>query len=201
MNRKFTSGQLKQIGKIAMDVITSLNLSFEAAQRLVTHPQLVQRLKELFTLLSALGLQVVYDQSLGLRKLIERAVGPANLGNINPDITQERFPLKGTGVRKMNFRVEPYLQGETSEQAAARLTSAGFTLGNTGDLAGFLHDHPDEVAKWWWVFAISEDSRWADSGGIVYVPCADVFGAHRHFGLSDFRNPRDSDRGILVACE
>jgi len=201
MNRKFTSGQLKQIGKIAMDAFTSLNLSFEAAQCLVTHPQLATRLKALFAALSAFGLPVDYDQSLGLRKLIERAVGPANLGNINSDITAERFKLAGNDVRKMNFRVEPYLNGETSEQAAARLTGAGFTLGNTGDLAGFLHDHPEEVEKWWWVHAISEDSRWAFSDGVVYVPYARVNGAGRGFSLRGFRNPLDSGYGVLVACE
>lgn len=203
MNRKFTSGQLKQIGKIAMDAMISLNLSFEAAQRLATNPLLVQRLKELFVLLSAVGFSVIYDQSLGLRKLIELAVGSANLGNINPNITPERFPLSGTGVRKGNFRVEPYLhlQGETPEQAAARLTKAGFTLGNTGDLASFLYDHPDEVAKWSWVSAISEDSRWEDTDDYVRVPYARARGARRYFDLSDFRFPLGSSYGVLVACE
>ena len=201
MNRKFTSGQLKQIGKIAMDVMTSLNLNFEAAQRLVSNPHLAPRLKTVFDSLSVLGHQVTYDQSIGIRKLIERAVGQANLGKINSDITPERFKLSGTGVRKMNFRVEPYLNGETSEQAAARLTAAGHTLGNTGDLAGFLHDHPQEMEKWWWVFAISKDSLWIYSGGVVYVPCADVDGSSRNFGLGVFRLRRNSGNGFLVACE
>ncbi len=201
MNRKFTSGQENQIGKIAKDAMVSLDLIFEAAQRLVSNPKLAPRLKALFEELSVFGLQVTYDQSLGLRKLIELAVGPANLGNINSDITSARFKLAGTGVRKMSFRVEPYLSGETSEQAAARLTAAGFTLGNTGDLAGFLHDHPTEVEKWWWVFAISEDSRWARSGGVVYVPYAGVDGARRCFRLVVFRNPLCSRNGVLVACE
>lgn len=34
-----------------------------------------------------IGLPTTYDQSLGLRKLIERAVGDRNLGNINSNIT------------------------------------------------------------------------------------------------------------------
>ena len=201
MNRKFTSGQENQTGKIAKDAMVSLNLSFEAAQRLVSNPQLASRLKMLFEEMSALGLQVTYDQSFGLRKLIELAVGPGNIGNINSDITSERFKLSGIGVRKINFRIEPYLNGETSEQAAVRLTAAGFTLGNTGDLAGFLHDHPTEVEKWWWVFAISEDSRWAFSDGSVCVPYARVDGSFRDFGLFDFRGRLDSNDGGLVACE
>lgn len=93
-------------------------------------------------------MSTTYDQSFGLRALIERAVGPDNLGNINPDITPGRFPLVGTDVRMVNLRVEPYLDNETSEQAALRLTTAGHTLADTGDLAGFLHDHPEEMKRW-----------------------------------------------------
>lgn len=147
------------------------------------------------------GFQVTYDQSFGLHKLIELAVGSANIENINSYITPERFKLAGIGVRKMNFWVEPYLNGETSEQAVVRLTTAGFTLGNTGDLAGFLHDHPKEVEQWWCVHAISEDSRWAYSGDVVCVPYVRADSARRRFELVDFRNQLDSFDGVLVACE
>lgn len=151
---------------------------------------------------SALGLPVTYDQSVGLKKLIELAVGSGNLGNINPDITPERFLLWGTGIRKVKARVEPYLDGETSEQAAKRLTAKGCVLGNTGDLAGFLHDHPEEVEKWNWVLAISEDSRWARPGvGYVVVPDVCVGGASRLFSLRDFRHQLNSVYGVLVLGE
>jgi hypothetical protein len=96
------------------------------------------------------GFPTNYDQDISLKKLIERAVGPNNVLNINSDITPERFPLKGNGVRTVNARVEPYLDGETSEQAAKRLVAAGHLLGNTADLAGFLHDHfsTSSVSSW-----------------------------------------------------
>lgn len=145
------------------------------------------------------GFSVTYDLSLGLRRLIEWAVGSANHGNINSHI-QEHFMLTGTSVRNMKFRVEAYLYDETSEQAAVRLTAAGHTFGNIGDLAGFLHDHPEEVEKWTLVFAISEDSRWARSDDVVCVPCALVDDARRFFNLGDFRRRLDSDFGVLVAC-
>ncbi|MEK9158786.1 MAG: hypothetical protein AAB673_02190 [Patescibacteria group bacterium] len=150
------------------------------------------------------GLPTTYDQALGLTELIRRAVGPDNLGNINSDITQARFPLQGTGVRKVKARVVPYLDGETSEEIAVRL--AGCAFGNTGDLAGFLHDHPEEVEKWGWVLAISEDSRWAGpDGGDVCVPVVRVCGAYRGFGLVGFRRRLRSDFvsncGVLVLCE
>ena len=149
---------------------------------------------------SIAGLPVTYDQSMGIRKLAEKAVGPNNLGNINSDITPERFPLKGTGARKVKARVVPYLDGETSEEIAVRL--AGCAFGNTGDLAGFLHDHPEEVEKWGWVLAISEDSRWAHpDDGFVYVPRVVVSGAGRGFGLGGFRRQLGSDYGVLVLCE
>ena len=142
-----------------------------------------------------------YDQSLGLMKLIKRAVGSANLRNINPDITPKRFPLAGKDVRRVSLWVEPYLDSETSEHAAARLTAAGYILADAGALAGFLYDHPEEVARWGWVLAISEGSRWTIPGGSVYVPCADVRGAYRFFDLGDFRRQLNSGYGVLVASE
>ncbi len=148
------------------------------------------------------GLPVSYDQLVGLVSLIKRAVGKNNLGNIDRDIIQERFPLKGTGVRRVLCRVEAYLDGETSEQAAKRLTYAGHVLGNTGDLAGYLHDHPEEVEKWMgWVLAISEDSRWTAPGDLVLAPCANVRGAFRYFGLHNFRFRCDPHCGALVLNE
>lgn len=143
---------------------------------------------------------VSYDQSLGLIALIHRAIGSGNIGNSH--ITSERFKLAGTGIRTLNLRVEPYLDNETSEEAAVRLVKAGHTLCNTGDLAAFLYDHPEEVAKWnGWVLAIGEDSRWTNPGGCVYVPCAGVFGANRGFSLNDLRRQLDSDYGVLVSSE
>ena len=147
------------------------------------------------------GFPTSYDQSNGLRKLIELAVGEQNIRNINNNITQERFPLAGTGVRKLNLRVEPYLHGETSELAALRLMVAGHVPANTGDLAGFLREHPTEVEKWNWVSAISADSWWTDSDGYVYVPCANVDGAYRNFYLCDLRSRLRSGCGVLVVCE
>ena len=147
------------------------------------------------------GFPVSYDQSLGLVSLIQRAVGERNLRNIDRDITPQRFKLAGTGVRTVNLRVEPSLDGETPEQAAIRLRKVGHTLRNTGDLAGFLHDHPDEVEKWAWVLAISEDSRWSRSGGNVCVPCAFVGGACRLFHLHGLRGQLDSRYGVLVSSE
>mgnify|MGYP001568071573 CR=1 FL=1 len=148
-----------------------------------------------------IGLPTTYDQSIGLVPLIQRAVGSANLGNINAALTQERFPLTGTGVRTVNLRVERFIANETGENVAKRLTVAGRILANTGDLAGFLHDHPKEVEKYDWVVALSKDSRWMCSDGGVTVPYADVRGAGRGFGLGSFRNPFGSGCGVLVRCE
>lgn len=149
--------------------------------------------------------QITYDQSVGSMELIQRAVGPNNIRYISPDITSKRFPLKGTDVRTVNVRVEPFLDGETGEQAAERLVAAGHVLANTGDLAGFLLFHPKEVEKWNWVVALSEDSRWAEDmhdHGHVCVPSARVDGAAlRLFRLSFFRTKFRSSDGVLVLCE
>lgn len=141
-----------------------------------------------------------YDQSVGLIALIARAVGPDNLDNIKPDITKH-LKIAGTGIRTVDLRVAPYLDNETGEQIAERLTAAGHILANVGDLAGFLHDHPDQVKQWSWVYAISEDSRWTYSGGCVYAPAARVDGACRHFNHEWLRTPLNSRCGVLVSRE
>lgn len=150
------------------------------------------------------GLLTVYDQSLGLAELIKRAVGPVvnYRSYINPDITQERFPLKGTHVRHVKLRVERFAgKGETGQQAVERLTSAGYTLAGTGDLAGFLHNYPNEVGKWSIVTALSEDSRWMRSADtcVPFVRVSLMGG--RLFSLTDFSKVSYSDEGILVICD
>ncbi len=145
--------------------------------------------------------QISYDPTVGIVRLIERAVGPACLGNISVNITEERFPLKGTRVRSVKCRIEAGLDHETRENAAKRLTDAGHVLASIGDLAGFLHDHPDEMAKFGgWVLALSEDSRYTkESVGFVYVPCAaNVGGADRYFSMCDFNDELTSLWGVLV---
>jgi len=144
------------------------------------------------------GLLTTYDSSVGLRKLMELAVGDRNLGNINLDIIQKRFPLR-EGIQKVNLEVVPRLNDESYEQTAERLKAAGHNnFPNTGDLAGYLREHPDEVEKWVWVAAVSEDSRWTNSNGDVYVPYARVHDANRRLGLVHFRESRGLERGILV---
>ena len=155
---------------------------------------LAERMKLMWHLVS-------YDRSVGLVALIHRAVGSGNIRNVNTNITPEHFSLNGTGIRSVKCRVEAYLDGETSEEAARRFTAAGYSLGNTADLTGFLHDHPDQVAKWSWVLAISEDSRWAGSDGGVCVPYASVCGANRRFCLYALRDRLNSSYGVLLLSE
>lgn len=192
-------GTMFEIWKALVEAVIAKGGTDDDMRRIISDRGLAGKIANLVVAKSAKS--VTYDQSVGLAKIIERAVGRENLGNISPDITQERFLLKGTGVRKVLCRVEAYLDGEMGEQAAKRLLAAGHVLASTGDLAGFLHDHPEEVAEWGWVDAISEDSRWTCPVGPVLVPCAHVGGADRYFRLRDFRNQHGSHGGVLVLCE
>lgn len=144
---------------------------------------------------------ITYDQSLGLMDLIRRAVGPDNDRNINGDITQERFPLKGTDIRTVWARVERFIGEETCEQVSERLIDTGHTLANTGDLAYFFGHYPWAVEKWNWVVAPSEDSRWVHSDGHIWAPCARACGVERYFSLGDIRKDFHVGSGILVLDE
>jgi|GEM_PF-5437357 hypothetical protein len=147
----------------------------------------------------------VIDYDVGLTKLIEGAVGSSNLRYVNSNISPVRFELR-EGVRAVNLELVPFLDGETSEQAAKRLTDAGYTLEGVGELAQFLADNPTEVAKYATVVALNKMSRWErPSGGIfalrnVFVPCVCVDGAYRGFQLSYFSNQtHGSNSRILVS--
>ncbi|MBI5022866.1 MAG: hypothetical protein HZC05_01710 [Candidatus Magasanikbacteria bacterium] len=146
--------------------------------------------------------RTIYNQAIGLRALIKMAVGKKNVVNINRHLTPEHFKLAWTGIRAVNLRVEPLLDDETGEQAAARLVAAGRTLADVGDLACFMYDYPGEMRRWEWVFAISVSSRWADDGmGKTFVPFASVRGAHREFKLFFFNNPLNRQSHGILVCE
>ncbi len=108
----------------------------------------------------ARGLLTVFDQSFKFKRLVRLAMGEKNLGNIDPNVFREPFPLVGKGVRMVNLRVEPFLKGETEEMVVARLLQARHVLESTGDLVGFLLNHPKEVEKWNWVFAAGRQKAW-----------------------------------------
>lgn len=196
--------KLNDIGRVVVEAVYAVGGNDEDAERVfgdILQRQIGRLVMGKLPLAKPSGLPTTYDQSLGLVELIKRAVGPNNLVNIHSDITQEWFPLHGNGIRSVNLRVEPFLDGETGEQAAKRLTAAGHVLSDTGDLAGFLHDHPKEVVKFTWVVALAKSARWARPDGVVRVPHADVHGSCRDFNLDCFRDSLNSSCGVLVRCE
>lgn len=144
------------------------------------------------------GFFTVVNSPLGLRGLIEEAVGLSNHKNINSDITSERFKL-GQDVREVNLEIVRFKNGERGLECIKRLAAEGYTLENTGELAAFLKQHPKEVEKYSWVFALGEDSQWKDSIDRVYVPFTVVYGVERYFYHFWIGNQFYSDDGVLVS--
>ena len=97
----------------------------------------------------------------------------------------------------MPFKIVPYLNNETSEEAFKRL-SKEYYLATEEELKEFTEKNPKEVEKWCLVFALNEKSR-VNSGGSVCVPYAFVVGAYCDFRLRYFRCQLDSDYGVLVS--
>ncbi len=196
--------KLNDIGRVFVEAVYAAGGSDEDAERIfgkALQRQIGQLVMGKLPLEKPKGLLTTYNQSLGLTELIRLAVGPNNMGNINLNITQARFPLQGAGIRTVHLRVEPFRNNETGEEAADRLTAAGHILADTGDLAGFMHDHPQEVAKFTWVVALAKSARWTYPDGLVRVPCAYVIGSYRDVRLDIFRLRFGSARGVLVRCE
>lgn len=143
---------------------------------------------------------VTYNQSLGLRRLIELAVGQENLGNINRFITPERFKLAGNGLRIVNLRIEPILKDESCDCAAQRLIDAEHTLATVGDLAGLMMTHPRAMTKWEWVFAVDDDSRWVDDTHHPHVVYASVHGTVREFKMFSASHQFTCSRSGVIVC-
>lgn len=143
-----------------------------------------------------------FDQSLGLMPLVMRAVGHNNLENIDWRISLEVFPFIGKGVRIASMWVEPCLKGETIEMTADRLDRDRYNLASTADLAGFLHDYPNEVEKWNWVFAFRRKQKsWLQMDPVQreQLPGASVVGNSRRFWkVFDPHLQYDGPCGILV---
>ena len=106
--------------------------------------------------------------SLGLMKLIRQAVGEN--GYINPDITPERFKIKGKGAREVSLELVPFLEDETGKEAAKRLEAEGYILENAAELAAFFQQFPEEVKKHNYIVALGKDSRWGIYTDGVHVP-------------------------------
>lgn len=97
-------------------------------------------------------------------------------------------------------QVQRFQDGETAEECAKRLVEEGFTLENTGELAAFLAQYPEEVENLrGWLLALGEASRWAHPVGNVLVPCVHVYRASQFFDLNVFRCMFRSENGVLVS--
>lgn len=179
----------------------------EDMRRVLTEKDLAEKIAAVIMVDKAVAatvgnvLATVVNYAIGLTKMIQTAVGPDNLRNINSSITPERFKMTGEGVRNARFEVQRFRDGETGKECAKRLVLEGFVLENTAELAAFLEQHPEEVEKYSWVLALGEASRWAGSGGGVRVPSARVSGASRSFRLDWFRDQFATDGGVLVSSK
>src|SRR3990167_9233074 len=134
-----------------------------------------------------------------MKNTLNKIIKESQLNYVNTAITSANFPdaIKHNKILK----IVPFQDYEIPEQAVVRLKKEGYALASVLDLAAMLQDNPKEIAKWFWVLTISEDSRWTDSDGGVYVPGAYVDGAYRDFDLSDFRHQLLSGCGVLVLGE
>lgn len=155
MNRKFSSGQKTQVGKVAMDALTSLDPSFEAAQRLVSHPQLAARLKALFEELSA-----SFPCQINASDLIPEK------WEVVEDVEPRSFKVGDLKFKSFLQGDETYVGGDTMRQRAVELK------GNLGlsDAKYFLEHQseiPTELRGKYIVFA---GTVMRGSGGSIHVP-------------------------------
>lgn len=132
----------------------------------------------------------IVGHSIGLVEFIKTAFDPTNFTNIDQYIDSGKFNLVND-FRKVNLELAVGFEGETKKQAATRLVTEGCMLENTGELVQFLINNPSEVAKYSYVVALGEMSRWERPDGRIFVPSVKMSGINRYFYLEVFQTPFD----------
>ena len=94
-------------------------------------------------------------------------------------------------MRMVNLELVAVFDRELKASAAKRLLADGYVLENVGELIQFLINNPDEVAKYSYVIALGEISRWVCLDGRIFVPSVNMLGKNCNFFLEVFQNPFD----------
>lgn len=99
-----------------------------------------------------------------LEDQVRLVVGKEHWYNISSLIPFANLKRANRGIKKMFPKVAPYIEGETSQQAVARLLGDGRMLGDVGELAQVVAQYPGEIKKYRAVFSLYEGSYWLDEG-------------------------------------
>lgn len=146
--------------------------------------------------------ETIVDCRLTLPEALMNAVGERNVIYLRPNVTNPKnFPLTVVGVWMESYGIVPLLNGETHEEAAARVVKKGYVSENMRAIIAFLEQHPDQVARYEQVAAAGDESRWLDPEfNEVFVPAAVVGGRDRNITLTHYGVLRHGPRyGLLVS--
>lgn len=113
-------------------------------------------------MMNAFIFPTLVDNILSLEEQVRLVVGKDHLYNISPLIPFASLKRARRGSGKIFPRLVPYIDGETSPQAAMRLLSRGYLLGDAGELAQVVMRYPGEIKKYQAVFSLHEGSCWKD---------------------------------------
>ena len=120
--------------------------------------------------------QVTVDYGKSLAEMI--AAG--NYDWVNEDITQDHFPIKGSGQEEKEVVLFHFDKVMTSEQAITDMDKAGFRPVLIEEFLALGAQQPELQKKF---PIICLDSVWRSSHGDRYVPCLDCDGARRDLHL------------------
>jgi hypothetical protein len=144
--------------------------------------------------------RIEYNQSFGLVRLILRALTEGsvlNLSRMDERITQDRFPPQGMrSKRTARCKVVAIGNGRPIEQELQHLTTEQ-SFANAGDLAIFMHNHPEEMGKW--DFVLTAHTLWTDESGVTWIPGGFVEEENRGFMLfKTSQSIQNGRNGLLV---
>ncbi|OGH80966.1 MAG: hypothetical protein A3I29_03680 [Candidatus Magasanikbacteria bacterium RIFCSPLOWO2_02_FULL_44_11] len=149
---------IEQVGKF-FDELRSARVTRENLQLFLENPDRYNREIGRFGRIYS----VTVNRDLWYKGLIKAA----KFSQQNNDITAERFPIEGTGIREVAAELYEFDEVVTGEEAAKRIEGDGYQLEDFATLLAFAEAYPKEQLK---RPVVQLKSRWRDGGGFIRMP-------------------------------
>jgi len=180
-------GKAWEIFRAIVNAVLELGGSDEDLEKILTVPGLAQQIAELIRGAESF-VQATYEVVVDYGRTLVEMIAAGKYDWVNPDITQEHFPLAGRGEEKREQALFWFRRNISSDDAIAEMKKAGYESEDVAGLLAFGRDNPELQRKF---PIIALKSVWVGSGGRHRVPYLFRGGAERGLDLgylvSDWR--------------
>ncbi|MBU2539652.1 hypothetical protein KJ786_00610 [Patescibacteria group bacterium] len=125
----------------------------------------------------------IYNLTVDRTKTLAEMIKAGKYDCVNSDITQEHFPVVGSGKEEKEFILFDFKRNISSDDAIAEMSQAGCEPGDIADLLALGSDQP-ELQRQFPIVALK--SSWRVPGGCLLVPCLCSLADDRRVPLRSF---------------